>query len=93
LGATFFREGVDEVVIFLGLADGRPRRAGRAGAAAGPTPNGVADRTRIWNAHFSGHGRSLILRRQWSQPENDDLTASIDFHEEATESWRDRIIY
>jgi hypothetical protein len=30
----------------------------------------------MWNAHFSGHGRSLIPQRQPSQPTKDGFTAS-----------------
>ena len=33
----------------------------------------MAGRPRIWNAHFSSHGRTLILRRQRSQLKSDGL--------------------
>jgi hypothetical protein len=36
-----------------------------------------ADRARICHAHFSGHGSSLILRWQWSQPKNEGKTVTI----------------
>jgi hypothetical protein len=34
---------------------------------------GVANRAWIWNAYHSSHGRSVILRGQWSQLKNGGL--------------------
>jgi hypothetical protein len=50
--------------------------AGKSGLAQATAVPVMANRPRIWNARFSGHGRSLIPRRQRRQPKKDALAAS-----------------
>jgi hypothetical protein len=51
--------------------------AGKNGLAPVAAIHDMADRARIWDAHLSSHRLSLIRPRQWSQPQNDDLTTSF----------------